>query len=73
MMFKNFLFYGYSYFVNNWEASRGPGQEFYTFGGISFALALSALPMYIWGKRYRSFWHRHNLLKKFGIETHAEL
>jgi hypothetical protein len=64
MMFKNFLFYGYSYFVNNWAASAGPGQVFYVWGGMTFALALTTIPLYIYGKRYRSYWCRHNLLTK---------
>lgn len=92
MMFKNFIFYGFSYFVNDWAAAQvstppasteavdqadcrlqGPGQVFYVFGGVAFAIVLSTLPLYVYGKRYRSFWHRHNLLRKLGIKTHAEL
>jgi hypothetical protein len=73
MVFKNFLFYGFSYFVNNWTATDGPAKVFYTFGGISFAMMLTAPVFFFWGKRYRSFWHRHNLLEKWGIRTHAEV
>ncbi|KAK4550017.1 hypothetical protein LTR36_002984 [Oleoguttula mirabilis] len=73
MMFKNFLFFGYSYFVNNWAAEKGPGQVFYVYGGLTFAMALTTLPIYVWGKRYRSYWCRHNLLGMMGIRTHAEL
>jgi hypothetical protein len=35
MVFKNFLFYGMSYFVNNWVAQKGPEQMFNVLGGIS--------------------------------------
>lgn len=35
MVFKNFLFYGMSYFVNNWVAEKGPEQMFNVFGGIA--------------------------------------
>lgn len=73
MMFKNFLFFGYSYFVNNWTAIKGPGEVFYVWGGLTLFLALTTLPLYIYGKRYRSFWCRHNLLAKIGMRTHAEL
>lgn len=73
MMFKNFLFFGYSYFVNNWAATAGPGEVFYVWSGIVFALVLTTLPLYIFGKRYRSYWCRHNLLSKMGMRTHAEL
>lgn len=73
MVFKNLLFYGFSYFVNDWTETDGPGLIFYVFGAIAFAMTLSTIPFFFWGKRYRSFWHRHNLLEKWGIRTHAEL
>ncbi|KAH6976463.1 major facilitator superfamily domain-containing protein [Ilyonectria sp. MPI-CAGE-AT-0026] len=69
IMFKNFLFYGYSYFVNNWVESAGPAIPFYTFGGISFFLVATTLGVYVFGKRYRSFWHRHNFVKGIDIST----
>jgi MFS family permease len=73
MVFKNFLFYGFSYFVNDWTTEAGPAVVFYTFGGIAFALIATTPVFFFWGKRYRSFWHRHNLLQKWGIRTHAEM
>jgi MFS family permease len=73
MVYKNFLFYGFSYFVNDWTARSGPAEVFYVFGGVAFFLSLTTIPVFIWGKRYRSFWHRHDLLEKFNIRTHAEL
>lgn len=73
IMFKNFLFYGYSYFVNNWTAASGPGPVFYTFGGISFGLVASTLIVYVFGKRYRAFWSRHNIMEKLGMQGHLEL
>ncbi|KAJ4297996.1 hypothetical protein N0V90_005895 [Kalmusia sp. IMI 367209] len=73
MVFKNFVFYGFSYFVNDWTATAGPAMVFYVFGGVSFAMVITAPVFFFWGKRYRSFWHRHNVLEKWGIRTHAEL
>ncbi|KAF2462462.1 major facilitator superfamily domain-containing protein [Lineolata rhizophorae] len=73
MVFKNFMFYAYSYFVNNWTAMQGPREVFCVFGGIAFGLALTTIVVYIFGKRYRSFWHRHNLLKMLHVQTHAEM
>lgn len=72
MVFKNFMFYGFSYFVNDWTARAGPAEVFYVFGGVAFFLTLTTPIVFIWGKCYRSFWHRHNLLEKFNIRTHAE-
>jgi MFS family permease len=73
MVFKNFLFYGFSYFVNNWTATDGPAEVFYVFGGIAAVMIITAPIFFFWGKKYRSFWHRHNLLQKWGISTHAEI
>lgn len=72
MVFKNFVFYGFSYFVNDWTTRAGPATVFYVFGGVSFVMVGTAPVFFFWGKRYRSFWHRHNLLEKWGIRTHAE-
>lgn len=73
MMIKNFLFYGYSYFVNDWTAKAGPAEVFYVFGGVSIGLILTTPAVFVYGLRYRAFWHRHNLLEKFGIKTHPEI
>lgn len=73
MVFKNFLFYGFSYFVNDWTAREGPAIVFYVFAGVAAAMILTTPVFFFWGKKYRSFWHRHNVLKKWGITTHAEL
>ncbi|KAL1970841.1 hypothetical protein VTN77DRAFT_2675 [Rasamsonia byssochlamydoides] len=43
MVFKNFLFYVFSYFVNEWTARAGPAQVFYVFGGVAFAVTFNAL------------------------------
>ncbi|KAF1835749.1 MFS general substrate transporter [Decorospora gaudefroyi] len=73
MVFKNFLFYGFSYFVNDWTARDGPAQVFYVFAGVAGAMIITAPVFFFWGKKYRSYWHRHNLLQKWGIATHAEI
>lgn len=41
MVFKNFLFYGMSYFVNNWVADDGPEQMFNVLGGVAVAMVPS--------------------------------
>ena len=73
IVFKNFLFYGFSYFVNEWTATAGPQTVFFTFGGVALALAISTPVVFIFGKKYRSFWHRHNVMEKLHIKTHAAL
>ncbi|KAL1909729.1 hypothetical protein Sste5344_004577 [Sporothrix stenoceras] len=73
VMFKNFLFYGYSYFVNDWTASAGPRAPFYTFGAISLVFVSTTVLVYMFGKKYRLFWSRHNVLEKWNIATHSEV
>ncbi|KAG8625512.1 hypothetical protein KVT40_007263 [Elsinoe batatas] len=61
MLFKNFMFYALSDFANNWVAANGPAQIMYVFGGTSLFLCALAIPMYMFGKRLRSWWARHDL------------
>jgi len=55
------MFYGLSNFANNWVAANGPEQIMYVFGGTSLFLALLAIPVYIYGKKLRGWWARHDL------------
>lgn len=73
MVYKNFLFYGYSYFINNWEATGGAKQQFYTWGGVGFFLTLTTPVLFIYGKKYRSYWARANLLERMRVVTHSEV
>ncbi|KAL3446112.1 major facilitator superfamily domain-containing protein [Aspergillus insuetus] len=58
MMVKNLLFFAFSYFVNDWTASQGPAQVFYVLGALCLTCTLSAPAVYVWGKKYRYYWHR---------------
>lgn len=69
MMFKNLIFYGTSRYVNNWIAGGGPMQMFGTFAGISAFLILLGVPIYVWGKWYRSFWDRYNMMRITGFKV----
>ncbi len=68
---QNFMFYGLSNFANDWVAAHGPTQIMYVFGGTSIFLSLLGIPVYIYGKRMRSWWARHDLFKKLKMETHG--
>ncbi|EXJ53391.1 uncharacterized protein A1O5_13380 [Cladophialophora psammophila CBS 110553] len=67
MLFKNFLFYGYSYFVNNWVVEKGISQVMNVFGGVGVFFCLLAIVFYAFGKRLRSWWSRHNLFRMFNM------
>ncbi|KAM5359708.1 hypothetical protein ACJZ2D_014277 [Fusarium nematophilum] len=58
MIVKNFLLYGFSYFVNDWIARWGPAKMFYCIAGIQLALCASSAPLYIYGKKLRAWWHK---------------
>lgn len=72
MAVKNLILYGFSYFVNTWTATAGVKHVFYVWGGIAFGLIATLPIMFIFGKKYRSYWARHDLLDKLHIRTHAE-
>ena len=72
MAVKNMVIYGFSYFVNTWTAEAGVRHCFFIWGAISLALGATVPIAFIFGKKYRSYWARHNLLVKWGIRTHTE-
>jgi hypothetical protein len=45
MMLKNFLFYGFSTFINKWTAVDGAGFVFRTWGIVSLCLLATSIPM----------------------------
>lgn len=64
MIVKNFLFYGMSYFFNNWVASAGPATVFNIVGGIVlFCSVVLTIPIYVFGKRYVAMAYTHKLTK----------
>ena len=58
---KNIFSFGLTFYINNWLASSGTLNVFGAIAGILGATALSTIPMYIYGKRVRSWSHRHSL------------
>ena len=69
---KNFISFGFSFFVNDWTAKVGVRHSFYAWGGLMFGLATIIPLMFVFGKRQRSFWARHNLMEKWHIVMHQE-
>ena len=63
------MFYGLSNFANNWVATSGPEGIMFVFGGTSIFLCLLAIPTYIFGKRMRSWWARHDLFDTLKMQT----
>ncbi|KAH9204674.1 major facilitator superfamily domain-containing protein [Leptodontidium sp. 2 PMI_412] len=63
MCFKNFLFFGFSYFLNDWIAIWGPARAFYAVGGINIGFCATTILVYVFGKRCRAWWHTHRIMK----------
>ncbi|KIW59220.1 hypothetical protein PV05_03684 [Exophiala xenobiotica] len=72
MAVKNIILFGFSYFVNDWTAAVGPAHAFYVWGAVAFALVATVPVAFFFGKKYRSYWARNNLLEKMHVQTHEE-
>ncbi|KAJ9139459.1 MFS general substrate transporter [Pleurostoma richardsiae] len=58
MMVKNFMFYGFSTFINTWATEKGAGNVFKTYGILSVCLFATCIPMYVFGKLNRKVVHK---------------
>ncbi|SPO07781.1 uncharacterized protein DNG_10476 [Cephalotrichum gorgonifer] len=61
MVIKNFLFFGFTFFLSPWIVEWGAADMFYCVGGIQAALCLTTVPMWCYGKRVRAWWHKSAL------------
>ncbi|ROW06986.1 hypothetical protein VMCG_04064 [Cytospora schulzeri] len=61
---KNLFAFGLTFYSNNWIAYQGVRDCFFVIGGITAGVALCTVPMYILGKRARSWTHRHGIITK---------
>lgn len=69
IIFKNFFSYGLTYKAYDWwlELKTVSTPLFNILGTVQLIICLSSIPMYIWGKRVRSFYHRHDILAACGL------
>lgn len=58
MMIKNFLFYAFSTFVNDFVAERGAAHMCKVWGIITVCGFVTCVPMYMFGKLNRAWVHR---------------
>ncbi|KAL3422998.1 Protein HOL1-like protein 2 [Phlyctema vagabunda] len=61
---KNLFAFGLTQYLNNWIATAGVRNVFFTIGGLTAGVSLLTIPMYIYGKRARSWAYRHNVAGK---------
>jgi hypothetical protein len=65
--FSKNIFHGlvFSLFFPHWLKSNGPKEVFLIIGGIQIACLLTAVPMYIYGKRARMWTVRNKWMERF--------
>ncbi|EUC43241.1 hypothetical protein COCMIDRAFT_101296 [Bipolaris oryzae ATCC 44560] len=59
---KNLFAFGLTFYANDWIATQGVRDTFYVIGGTTVAVTLLTIPMYIYGKRARSWVKRVGVL-----------
>ncbi|KAF3924661.1 hypothetical protein AA313_de0204651 [Arthrobotrys entomopaga] len=69
LMFKNFFSYGITYKAYDWLQILGRTKMFVILGSVQVFVCLLTVPMYIFGKRNRSFFKRHDILKILHLDT----
>jgi MFS family permease len=64
LIFKNMFAFLLTYYANDWiVGSRGLRGVFIIIGSLQVGICLLSIPMYVFGKRNRSFCARHDILK----------
>ncbi|KAJ9248205.1 hypothetical protein DTO280E4_1772 [Paecilomyces variotii] len=63
LIFKNMFSFVLTFFAYEWLVKNGVKPAFLAIGSIQIVVCLLSVPMYIFGKRNRSFFARHDLLK----------
>ncbi|KAL4805889.1 major facilitator superfamily domain-containing protein [Aspergillus unguis] len=61
---KNIFSFGLTFYVNGWIDTQGVRDVFFTIGGITIGVTLLTVPMYVWGKKARSWVHRHRVAER---------
>ncbi|TAQ90463.1 hypothetical protein B7494_g1185 [Chlorociboria aeruginascens] len=67
IIFKNFFSFGLTWSAYDWLVQNGVFSTFMIISSIQVGVCLLSIPMYIFGKRNRSFFHRHDILKLTGL------
>lgn len=55
---RNIYSFGMNFFISSWIEKQGPKEVFSIVGGVHVFICLCAIPMYIFGKRCRSWTSR---------------
>jgi hypothetical protein len=61
---KNMFAFGLTFYANNWITVQGVRDAFFVIGGTTVAVTLTTIPMYIFGKKARSWVKRSGVLDR---------
>ncbi|EHA52799.1 hypothetical protein MGG_05085 [Pyricularia oryzae 70-15] len=69
IIFKNFFSYALTYKAYDWwlELKTVSTPLFNIIGTVQLVICLTSIPMYIYGKRVRSYYYRHDILAACGL------
>ncbi|KUJ22371.1 MFS transporter-like protein [Mollisia scopiformis] len=68
IIFKNFFCFGLTWSAYEWLVHGGIFKTFMWISSIQVVVCLLSVPMYVFGKRNRSYFHRHDILKLTGLQ-----
>ncbi|KAL5345207.1 hypothetical protein ACLOAV_009577 [Pseudogymnoascus australis] len=63
LIFKNFFSFGLTFKAFQWVSTNDTRYVFMVISTVQVLVCLLSIPMYVFGKRNRSFFHRHDILK----------
>jgi len=67
MVFKNIFSFGLTWSGYQWLIKGGITHVFTSIASVQVAVCVLTIPLYILGKRNRSFFARHDILKMLGL------
>jgi hypothetical protein len=67
MVFKNIFSFGLTWSGYKWLVHGGIKPVFVAVASVQIVVCLLTIPLYIFGKRNRSFFSRHDILKILGL------
>ncbi|KAI9670358.1 MAG: hypothetical protein M1817_004401 [Caeruleum heppii] len=67
LLFKNMFSFGLTWSAYDWIVKSGITRTFTAIASVQVVICLLSIPLYVYGKRSRSFFYRHDLLKMTGL------
>ncbi|KAM0246720.1 hypothetical protein ACHAP5_004491 [Fusarium lateritium] len=67
IVFKNFFSFVLTFFAFDWINEGGIERTMISIASIQVGVCLLSIPMYVYGKRVRAFYYRHDLLDMTGL------